>query len=173
MFNLSPKNLPKEGNINPTTRNDIVDELEIHPKLKVKRINSSSSIPNYAHEGDSGFDLSSAIDLTLFAGETKAIPTGLAFGIPEGYEIQIRPRSGLSSTTKLRVVLGTVDQNYSGEIRVILENSDSNNVGKIKITKGMKIAQAVLAPVARASFEEVAELEESNRGTKGFGSTGV
>ncbi|MDG1596090.1 dUTP diphosphatase [Bacillus cereus] len=166
--------------------------------VKIKRLNESVEIPKYAKPGDAGFDLVAAEDVIIKPGETKVIPTGLAFEIPPGYEMQIRPRSGMSRKTKLRVVLGTIDSGYRGEVGVIADNvsiieyasqprllkgafvgdSDFNvtkatNYEIIKIKKGERIAQGVIAPVETAHFEEVDELSDSERGVGGFGSTGV
>jgi len=166
--------------------------------VKIKRLNESVEIPKYAKPGDAGFDLVAAEDVIIKPGETKVIPTGLAFEIPPGYEMQIRPRSGMSRKTKLRVVLGTIDSGYRGEVGVIADNvsiieytsqprllmgafagDNDFNVTKatkyevIKISKGDRIAQGVIAPVVTAHFEEVDELSDSERGTNGYGSTGV
>lgn len=166
-------------------------------RVKIKRV-KDVELPKYAKSGDAGFDLVAAEDVVIKPGETKVIPTGLAFEIPPGYEMQIRPRSGMSRKTKLRVVLGTIDSGYRGEVGVIADNvsmveyesqprllkgafvGDGDfNITKatkyevIKISKGDRIAQGVIAPVVTAHFEEVDELSVSDRGTGGFGSTGV
>lgn len=91
-------------------------------RVKIKRLNGSVELPRYAKPGDAGFDLVAAEDVIIEPGETKVIPTGLAFEIPPGYELQVRPRSGISRKTKLRVVLGTVDSGYRGEVGVIVDN---------------------------------------------------
>jgi dUTP pyrophosphatase len=90
--------------------------------VKIKRLNEDAVIPKYAREGDSGFDLIATQDVIIEPGETKLVPTGLAFELPPGYEMQIRPRSGVTLKTKLRVQLGTVDSGYRGEIGVIVDN---------------------------------------------------
>jgi dUTP pyrophosphatase len=90
--------------------------------VKVKRLHPDAVIPMYAREGDSGFDLVAVEDVIIEPGETALVKTGLAFEIPEGYELQIRPRSGVSLKTKLRVQLGTVDSGYRGEVGVIVDN---------------------------------------------------
>ncbi|HDR6821559.1 TPA: dUTP diphosphatase [Bacillus thuringiensis] len=166
-------------------------------RVKIKRL-KDVELPKYAKSGDAGFDLVAAEDVIIKPGETKVIPTGLAFEIPPGYEMQIRPRSGMSRKTKLRVVLGTIDSGYRGEVGVIVDNTsiveyasqprllkgafvgdNDFNVTKatkyevIKINKGERIAQGVIAPVITANFVEVDELSDSDRGTGGFGSTGV
>lgn len=138
--------------------------------VNIKRLNKHAVIPQYAKAGDSGFDLVATEDVIIAPGETALIPTGLAFEIPQGYEMQIRPRSGISLRTKLRVQLGTVDSGYRGEIGVIVDN---NHGVKYRIEKGYRIAQGVIAPVASATFTEVDELGGSDRGEEGFGSSGV
>lgn len=90
--------------------------------VKIKRLNESAVIPKYAREGDAGFDLIATEDVIIEPGETKLVPTGLAFELPPGYEMQIRPRSGVTLKTKLRVQLGTVDSGYRGEVGVIVDN---------------------------------------------------
>ncbi|MFJ8266792.1 dUTP diphosphatase [Peribacillus asahii] len=90
--------------------------------VKIKKISEHAVIPKYAKQGDSGFDLVAIEDVVIEPGETKKIPTGLAFEIPQGYELQVRPRSGITSKTKLRVQLGTVDAGYRGEVSVIVDN---------------------------------------------------
>ncbi|MFB9324298.1 dUTP diphosphatase, partial [Cryptosporangium minutisporangium] len=154
-------------------------------------------IPQYAKPGDSGFDLVAVDDVSIKPGETKLVPIGLAFEIPEGYEIQIRPRSGVTSNTKLRVQFGTVDSGYRGEVKVTVDNisqiqyssqprfsapilsGDKDfNITKptkcevLKVEKGMRIAQGVIAPVVKVEFEETEELSSTERGSGGFGHTG-
>lgn len=90
--------------------------------VKIKRLHPDAVIPQYKHDGDAGFDLVAVDDVIIAPGETKLVPTGLALEIPQGYELQIRPRSGITLRTKLRVQLGTVDSNYRGEIGVIVDN---------------------------------------------------
>lgn len=164
--------------------------------IKIKRLHPDAVIPKYAHAGDSGFDLVAVEDVVIEPGETKLIPTGLAFEIPEGFELQVRPRSGITLKTKLRVQLGTVDSNYRGEVGVIVDNIAVDVYGNVSqylthvdgtdyrtselypndtylIRKGDRIAQGVIAPVAKMEFEEVDELSDTERSNKGFGSTGV
>ncbi|PEF71697.1 MULTISPECIES: dUTP diphosphatase [Bacillus cereus group] len=164
--------------------------------VKVKRLHEDAVIPKYAKPGDSGFDLVAIEDVIIEPGETKVIPTGLAFEISNGYEMQVRPRSGISRKTKLRVVLGTIDSGYRGEVGVIVDNTwqDTNREtprfqlsdgrseysggayyvkGTYKIHKGDRIAQGVLTVVGHTTFEEVEELSESERGEGGYGSTGT
>ena len=140
-------------------------------KLGIKRLSESAIIPKYQSKQASGFDLHVINDCVLKPGETHLISTGLAFDIPEGYEIQIRPRSGLSAKTGLRVCNspGTVDQDFRGEVKIIMANT--GNLIEI-IDKGDRIAQAVLAPVVQAEIVEVEEINQTERGSGGFGSTG-
>ncbi len=141
--------------------------------IKVKCLDAGAVIPRYAKPGDAGFDLVSVDFVWLKPGESAVVSTGLAFEIPEGYEMQIRPRSGLSAKTKLRVsnAPGTIDSGYRGEIKVLIDNISTEDSFTIGV--GDRIAQGVIAPVFHASFTEVDELSETERGDKGFGSTGV
>ncbi|WP_410988803.1 dUTP diphosphatase [Bacillus cereus] len=144
-------------------------------RVKIKRV-KDVELPRYAKPGDSGFDLVAAEDTIIWPGETKVVPTGLCFEIPPGFELQVRPRSGISRNTKLRVILGTVDSGFRGEVGVIVDNTERNLGTNMKaniIERGTRIAQGVIAPVITAHFEEVDELSESDRGSNGFGSTGV
>lgn len=145
-------------------------------KVKIKKLHPDAVIPQYASEGASGFDLVAVEDVEVWPGETVKVRTGLAFEIPEGYELQIRPRSGISTKTKIRIPNspGTVDADYRGEVLVLIENTtDETTNALFQIRKGDRIAQGVIVPVVRAEFEEVEELSETKRGSGGFGSTGV
>lgn len=139
------------------------------------RLDAGAVLPVYANPGDAGADLTAAIDtpVVIYPGERKAIGTGLAFAVPEGYEIQVRPRSGLALKHGVTVLNspGTIDAGYRGEVRVILINLDPYR--PFTVEPGMRIAQAVVAPVLRAHFYPVADLDESVRGEGGFGSSGV
>lgn len=149
--------------------------------VKIKKINPEATIPEYAKPGDSGFDLVALQDVIIPAGETRKVLTGLSFEIPDGYEMQIRPRSGLTLNSKLRVQLGTIDAGYRGEVGIIVDHifnggdlqSIFGNDTDILIEKGMKIAQGVISPVMRVSFEETEQLSDSERGDGGFGHTGL
>jgi dUTP pyrophosphatase len=162
-------------------------------RVKIKRL-KDVELPKYAREFDAGFDLVAAEDVIINPGETKVIPTGLAFEIPPGNEMQIRPRSGISAKTRLRVVLGTVDSGYRSEVGIIVNNisfdtwsNAARNIdnsyveetrnkcepGSYIIRKGDRLAQGVIAPVVTANFVEVDKLSESDRDSSGFGSTGV
>lgn len=132
------------------------------------------ALPSYATEHSAGLDLLAAIKepLTIETGERVLIPTGLAIALPDGYEAQIRPRSGLALKNGISLVNapGTIDADYRGEIGVIVINFGWE---PFTIERGMRIAQMVIAPYSRASFAEVAELPSTDRGTGGFGSTGT
>lgn len=149
-------------------------------KIRIKKLHPDAVVPKYATNGSSGFDLVALEDVTIQPGQTKLIKTGLAVDVGPGYEMQVRPRSGLSLKTNLRVANspGTVDADYRGEVCVIMENtinvlnypSGSNGVAIIK--KGDRIAQGVICPVMQADIEVVEYLDETDRGAGGFGSTG-
>ena len=128
-------------------------------------------LPRYATEGAAGMDVLSAEDLTLAPGARHAVATGLAVAIPPGYEIQVRPRSGLALKHGISVpnTPGTIDSDYRGELKVILINHGAE---PFAIHRGDRIAQLVLAPVTLAEWSEVAELDDTARGAGGFGSTG-
>lgn len=128
-------------------------------------------LPVYVTAGAAGMDVVSAEDVTIAPGMRHAVATGLAMAIPEGYEIQVRPRSGLALKHGITVpnTPGTIDSDYRGELKVILINHGSADFA---IRRGDRVAQLVLAPVTRASWREVETLVETARGTGGFGSTG-
>jgi dUTP pyrophosphatase len=128
-------------------------------------------LPAYATQGAAGMDVVSAEDVTLAPGARHAVATGLAMAIPPGYEIQVRPRSGLALKHGISVpnTPGTIDSDYRGELKVILINLGSE---PFVIARGDRVAQLVLAPVVQAAWDEVAELDATERGAGGFGSTG-
>ena len=131
--------------------------------------------PFYNYEGDSGFDLYSIVDVEIPAFGRELIPTGLSFDIKDGYEIQVRSKSGLALKQGLMVLNspGTVDSGYNGEVKVILMNMNNHSV---QVNKGMKVAQAVLTSVVNGKWVQLNKLNEINdkdRGTNGFGSTGI
>mgnify|MGYP002780189497 FL=1 len=128
-------------------------------------------LPRYATTGAAGMDVVSAEDVTLAPGARHAVATGLAVAIPPGYEIQVRPRSGLALKHGITVpnTPGTIDSDYRGELKVILINHGAD---PFAIARGDRIAQLVLAPVVQARWQEVAELDRTDRGSGGFGSTG-
>ena len=143
-------------------------------KILIKRLSKNVPLPKYETEGSSGMDLAANIEKTveIKPGKFAIIPTGLALSIPNNYEIQIRPRSGLAAKNQISVLNtpGTIDADYRGELKVILINLGEK---KFKIENGLRIAQMVLCPVIKATLEEVSELEETKRGSGGFGSTGI
>jgi dUTP pyrophosphatase len=194
--------------VNPILRNRV--------PVKIKRLHPDAVIPRYATELAAGFDLVAVEDVIIEPGDTALIRTGIAVQLPEGYEMQIRPRSGISKKTKLRVSNspGTVDADYTGEVGVLIDNvaqrlyeiedygngpeldvqyhdalltidnsgylptgsiltEDPVPVGTYIIRKGDRICQAVIAEAPQAVFVEVDELDDTKRGTGGFGSTGV
>ncbi len=129
------------------------------------------ALPEYATEGAAGMDVLAAEDVMLPPGGRHAVATGLAVAIPPGYEIQVRPRSGLALKHGITVpnTPGTIDSDYRGELKVILINHAATDFA---IRRGDRIAQFVLAPVVRASWLKVDELDDTSRGEGGFGSTG-
>ena len=143
-------------------------------KILIKRLSKNISLPKYETEGSSGMDLTANVNkvIEIQPGKSEIIPTGLALSIPKNYEIQIRPRSGLAAKNQISVLNtpGTIDEDYRGEIKVILINLGEK---KFIIEKGLRIAQMGLCPVIKAELEEVDELDETKRGSGGFGSTGI
>ena len=138
--------------------------------IAVKRLSAQAVLPQYQSSGASGFDFHASENVTLEPGETKLVPTGLAFEVPRGQELQVRPRSGLSLKTKLRIPNspGTVDADYRGEVKIIMENTgDAAHF----IQVGDRIAQGVICPVIQVQLGEVQELSNTARGEGGFGST--
>jgi dUTP pyrophosphatase len=143
--------------------------------LGVELVHEDAKIPSYAYPSDSGFDLRSTIEINIPPFGRALIPTGIKLSIPEEYEIQVRPKSGLALNQGLTVLNtpGTVDSGYVGEIKVIVFNTNNETV---TVSKGMKIAQAVLCPVVcgkYVSLELTNKVEDKDRGDKGFGSTGL
>jgi dUTP pyrophosphatase len=142
-------------------------------KIQIKKLSNSVSIPKYETPGSSGMDIAAHItnNIIINPGEKALVPTGFSIAIPKGYEVQIRPRSGLAAKKNITVLNtpGTIDADYRGEIKVILIN-----LGKEKFTieNGERIAQMVVCPVVQAILEEVKELSDTKRGLGGFGSTG-
>ena len=132
------------------------------------------ALPKYQTDGSSGLDLAAYTDkqIKILPGKSEIISTGLAVAVPKNFEIQIRPRSGLAAKSQISVLNtpGTIDADYRGELKVILINlSDKVFV----VEKGLRIAQMVLCPVVKATLREVTELENTKRGSGGFGSTGI
>lgn len=141
-------------------------------KIKVKvRNESSNPLPAYQTRGSAGIDVCSNEEVVLPAHKSRIISTGLYLEIPEGYEVQVRPRSGLAAKYGVTILNspGTIDSDYRGEIGVILINHSDR---EFIVEKGDRIAQLVLQPVFQMEFEEAEELNKTERGTGGFGSTG-
>jgi dUTP pyrophosphatase len=146
--------------------------LESRVIVKIKRLVPEAKLPRYKYPGDSGADLAAVTDYILQLLQWFAVPTGISAEVPAGFELQVRPRSGLALRHGVTVLNtpGTVDAGYRGEIKVILLNLGSE---PFHVSKGQKITQLVVAPVVRGQFEEVDNLTESQRGSDGFGSTGI
>lgn len=152
---------------------DMIENPRERIKVKIFRLRPEAQLPTYAHPTDAGADISAAETVTIPAGETMIVSTGLAVAIPAGYEIQIRPRSGLSYKTKLRIANApaTIDSEYRGDIGIIVTNT--GDVPYV-IETGMKIAQMLIAPTPMIKWVEVdseVDLGTTNRGSGGFGST--
>ncbi|MBA1340425.1 MAG: dUTP pyrophosphatase [Pelagibacterales bacterium] len=143
-------------------------------KILIKRLSNKVPIPKYETKGSSGMDISAFLekDIKINFGERKIIPTGISIAIPEGFEVQIRPRSGLAAKKGITVLNspGTIDADYRGEIKVILVNLNKDS---FIVENNMRIAQIVVCPVIQSNFEEVKELPDTTRGSGGFGSTGT
>jgi dUTP pyrophosphatase len=141
--------------------------------VSIKRLPHGEGLPlpAYATAGAAGMDVVSAEEVTIAPGARHAVATGLAMAIPQGYEIQVRPRSGLALKHGITVpnTPGTIDSDYRGELKVILINLGAE---PFAIARGDRVAQLVLAPVVQASWDKVAELDATERGAGGFGSTG-
>ena len=143
-------------------------------KIQIKKLSNSVSTPKYETPGSSGMDIAACIknSIIISPGEKVLVSTGLSIAIPRGYEVQIRPRSGLAAKKNITVLNtpGTIDADYRGEIKVILINHGKE---EFVIENGIRIAQMVVCPIVQANLEEVAELSETERGSDGFGSTGT
>ena len=140
--------------------------------VELVRLDKDLPLPSYAHPGDAGADLYAAEDVTLKPGERRAVPTGVAIALPEGYAAFVHPRSGLATRHGITIANapGTVDTGYRGEIKVTLVNLDPFEA--VALRRGDRIAQLVVQRVERAAFHEVTALPDSARGAGGFGSTG-
>ena len=142
-------------------------------KILIKRLSKQVLLPKYETVGSSGMDLAASNEflINIEPGKTAIVPTGISLAIPKGFEVQIRPRSGLAAKKSISVLNtpGTIDADYRGEIKVILIN-----LGKevFEVEKGLRIAQMVVSPVIQVKLEEVENLNETERGKGGFGSTG-
>jgi dUTP pyrophosphatase len=147
---------------------------ETAPMLRVKKKDEKVPLPKYETEGSAGLDIRAFIpcDLVIQPMGRAKIPTGLFLEIPDGYEAQVRPRSGLASKWGITVLNspGTIDSDYRGELEVILINTGSES---FTVKNGDRIAQMIISPVVRVSISEVDRLSETRRGSGGFGSTGI
>ena len=143
-------------------------------EILIKKLSKEVILPKYETDGSSGLDLAAFIDenIEIKPGKSAIIPTGIAVSIPKNFEIQIRPRSGLAAKNQVSVLNtpGTIDADYRGELRVILINLGSRS---FLVENGARIAQMVLCPVVKANLKEVKTLEDTKRGSGGFGSTGT
>ncbi len=141
-------------------------------KLKIKKLTSNAIVPKYARRGDAGMDLYAIEHRLIPVGQSRIINTAIAIELPEGYEAQIRSKSGLAAKHGIAVLNspGTIDCGYRGEIKVILINHGSS---PYQVVAGLKIAQLVIAKVENADIEVVEELSTSERGCGGLGSTGI
>ena len=140
--------------------------------LSFKRVNPDAVLPSYAHPGDAGMDLRSVDDVAIPSGGRALVHTGLVVNLPQGYEAQVRPRSGLALKNGVTVLNtpGTIDAGYRGEIGVILANFGAE---PFAVRKGDRIAQMVIAPVTTAEIVETDSIDDTDRGAGGFGSTGI
>ena len=143
-------------------------------EVLIKRLSKNIELPKYETNGSSGMDLSANIEMQIKIepGKTSIIPTGISVSIPKNFEIQIRSRSGLAAKSHISVLNspGTIDADYRGEIKVILINLGNKT---FVIERGARIAQMVLCPIVKAKFKEVDNLDDTDRGGGGFGSTGL
>lgn len=139
--------------------------------VKFRKSDPAATLPTYAHPGDAGMDVRSVEELTIAPGGRSLVRTGLVMVLPPGYEAQVRPRSGLALKNGVTVLNtpGTIDEGYRGEVGVLLANFGSE---PFKVEKGAKIAQIVIAPCTRAEIAETNEVDATDRGEGGFGSTG-
>ena len=140
-------------------------------RIAVKRLPHGEGLPlpAYGSEHAVGLDVVAAESLSVAPGARHAVATGIAFAIPHGYEVQVRSRSGLAVRNGITCLTGTIDSDYRGELKVVLVNLGE---APFEVVRGERIAQLVPAPVQRAMFAEVADLDETERGARGFGSTG-
>ncbi len=141
-------------------------------EISIRRLDPGLPLPSYAHPGDAGADLCSAVDVTLEPGERALVATGIAMALPEGYVALVHPRSGLAARHGISIVNapGTIDAGYRGEVKVCLVNTDPRE--PFKVSRGDRIAQLVIQRFESASFVETDDLPESVRGDGGYGSTG-
>ncbi len=171
----NPQDLLKRFGVDANEMNDFFMKSQEKKVILSYSNESENENPSYAYQSDSGFDLRSTEEIWIQANDRRLIPTGLRLDIPDGYEIQVRSKSGLALNQGLFVLNspGTVDSGYQGEIKVILFNTTNE---RIKINKGQKIAQAVLCPVVNGKWVnlvKVNNIDKKDRNDNGFGSTGL
>lgn len=152
-----------------------INDIARTKTVKIELVHEDAVFPKYVYPSDSGFDLHATEEVIIGPFGRALVPTGLKVSFDEGYEIQVRPKSGLAIKQGLTVLNtpGTVDQGYTGEIQVIVFNTNNTTV---TIPKGMKVGQGVLCPVVQGkfvNFEQVGQVEDKDRGNNGFGSTGI
>ncbi len=139
-------------------------------EIKIKRLDKEVELPQYTKEHDAALDLRTNEEGIIKPGETKTFGTGLAFEIPRGHAGLVWDRSGLAAKNSIHTMAGVVDSGYRGEVKIVLKNLSSED---FMIEKGMRIAQLVVQPVLNVNVKEVEELEETERGATGFGSSGL
>lgn len=139
-------------------------------RLQIKRLTSTAILPKYANPGDAGMDLFSDEEVTLQPGERKAVKTGIAFALPPNHVGLVWDKSSVSSKMGVHCLAGVIDESYRGEVQIVMINHASTPQS---FTRGQKIAQLLVQPISYAQVEEVQELNETTRGTGGFGSTGT
>lgn len=138
-------------------------------RIKIRKLHFEARLPNYARNGDAGLDVYSTKDAVLAPGERRAVKTGISSEIPQGYALFVWDKSGLAAKSGIKTMAGVIDSGYRGEWQVVLLNTSQK---PYKIRKGEKIAQVILQKVEKAEIEEAGELNGSERGDRGFGSTG-
>jgi dUTP pyrophosphatase len=167
-YGKSTKMRKKQGKKKKEKR--AIKSKETKTYLEVKKINKDAILPRYSMNSDVGLDLTAVENVSLYPMEQKAIKTGIIIKIPEGHVGLVRDRAGIVSNMNVHTVAGTFDPGYRGEVSIILINLSNS---EIEVEKGMKIAQLVILPVARVGVAEVKELDKTERGERGFGSTGI
>ena len=139
-------------------------------ELKIKRLDKGVELPSYAYEGDAAFDLRSAEDTTISPGQMKIVKTGLAMAIPRGFRGIIKDRSSMAAKNHLETSAGVVDSGYRGEVGIVIRNQGDED---FVVERGMRIAQMKMEQVPEVQIVESENLEESERGSGGFGSSGI
>ncbi|NTV23035.1 MAG: dUTP diphosphatase [Nanoarchaeota archaeon] len=138
-------------------------------EVKVLKMHADMTTPSYAHPGDAGIDLRSAIECVISPGETKLVPTGVKVAIPQGFVGLVWDKSGYAAKSSIHCLAGVIDAGYRGEIQIVVKNLGKDN---FEVKRDMKISQLLIQPVVSAMLKEVADLDDTSRGEGGFGSTG-